>query len=76
MERDLKLNQTVQKRQKSHYSTLFFSFFYLIFSSFTFQMLTTFLVSSPKIPYPIASPPANQLTLSGFLAQVFPFTLA
>ena len=76
MERDLKLNQTVQTRQERDYSILFFSNFYLIISSFTFQMLTTFLVSSPKIPYPIASPPANQLTLSGFLAQVFPFTLS
>ena len=41
-------------------------------------MLTTFLVSSPKIPYAIGppSPHPNQPTLSGFLALVFPFTLA
>ena len=72
MERDLKLNQTVQK---SDYSILFFFIFYLIFSSFIFQMLTTFLISSPKIPYAIGAPP-NQPTLYGFLALVFPFTLA
>ena len=56
MERDLKLNQTVQTRQERDYSILFFFNFYLIISSFTFQMLTTFLLSSPKIPYPIAPP--------------------
>jgi hypothetical protein len=37
------------------------SFFYLIFSLFTFQMLSPFLVSCPKIPYPFPPPPLHLL---------------
>jgi hypothetical protein len=39
-----------------------------MFSSFTFQMLSPFLVSSPKIPYPLPPPPCystHQLPLPG-----------
>ena len=42
-------------------------------SSFTFQMLSSFLVSPPKPPYSIPSP-AYQPTHSSFLALAFPYT--
>ena len=45
-----------------------YSFFYQIFSSFTFQMLSPFLVSSPKVPYILPQP-----THSCFLALAFPY---
>ena len=55
---------------------LFFNsvYFYYIFSLFTFQMLSAFLVSSLKIPYPLPTPPAHQPTHSCFLALAFPYT--
>jgi hypothetical protein len=43
---------------------LFINYFYLIFSLFTFQMLSSFLVSPLKIPYAFPPPPAPQLTHS------------
>jgi hypothetical protein len=42
------------------------NFFYLIFSSFTFQILPPFLVSSPKVSYTLPHP-VPQPTLSHFL---------
>jgi hypothetical protein len=50
--------------------TIFFNFMYfshffnLIFSLFTFQMLSPFLVSPPKIPYHLTPSPAPQPTHS------------
>ena len=43
-----------------------------MFSSFTFQMLSPFLVSSPKIPYSLSTPPSPQPTHSHFLNWNFP----
>ena len=37
-------------------------------------MLSPFLVSPPKIPYPLPPPPAPQPTHSCFLALAFPYT--
>jgi hypothetical protein len=51
-----------------------FKNFLLDFSLFTFQMLSPFLVSLPKIPYLLSSPPAPQPTHSRFLALAFPYT--
>jgi hypothetical protein len=45
-----------------------------MFSSFTFQMLSHFLVSFPKTPYTLPIPPPPQPTYSHFLALVFPCT--
>jgi hypothetical protein len=43
------------------------AFFYQIFSSFTFQMLSLFLVSSLKVPYtlPLPCSPTHPLPLPG-----------
>ena len=70
MERDLKLNQTVQKSQKSHYSTFFFIFLFDIFFIYISNVnhFPTFLSKNPLSYCPT---PANQPTLSGFLALVF-----
>jgi hypothetical protein len=38
-----------------------------MFSSFTFQMLSPFLLSSTKVPYTLPLPPAPQATHSHFL---------
>jgi hypothetical protein len=48
--------------------------FSLDISSFTFQMLSSFLVSSLKTPYPLFPPPAHQPTHFCLLALAFPFT--
>jgi hypothetical protein len=49
-------------------------FFLLDFSSFTFQMLSLFLVSPPKVPYLVPTPPVPQPTHSLFLILAFPHT--
>jgi hypothetical protein len=51
----------VQRRVKHFFSFLFF--FYWIFSLFTFQMLSPFLVSPPETPCPIYLPPASMRVL-------------
>ena len=71
MERDLKLNQTVQTRQERDYSILFF--FQFLFDNFFIYIsnvnhFPTFLSKNPLSYCPT---PANQPTLSGFLALVF-----
>ena len=48
--------------------------FLLDISLFTFQVLSPFLVSPLKIPYPVPPPPVLQPTHSCFLAQAFPYT--
>jgi hypothetical protein len=45
-----------------------------MFSSFTFQMLSLSLDSSPKIPYTLPPPPTPQPTHSQFLALPFLYT--
>ena len=52
----------------------FLLFFNQIFSLFPLQMLSPFLVSPPKIAYPLPRPPAPQPTNSSLLAQAFPCT--
>jgi hypothetical protein len=46
----------------------------LLFSLFTFQMLSPFLVSPSKTPYFLLRPPAHQPTHSCFLALAFPYS--
>jgi hypothetical protein len=41
------------------FQIFYFLHFYYIFSSFTFQMLSPFLVSSPKISYPLLHCPCS-----------------
>jgi hypothetical protein len=53
----------------------FLSFYYML-SLFTFQMLSLFLVSPLKIPYPLPITPAHQPTHSCFLALAVPYTEA
>jgi hypothetical protein len=48
--------------------------FYEIFTLFTFQIVSAFLVSHPKIPYPTPLPPAHQPTYTSFLALALPYT--
>jgi hypothetical protein len=45
-----------------------------MFSSFTFQMLSPFLVSSLKTPYTLPTLPSPQPTHYHFLALAFPYT--
>ena len=45
-----------------------------MFSLFTFRMLSPFLVSPLKTPYPLLPPSAHQPTHTGFLALAFPYT--
>jgi hypothetical protein len=46
----------------------------IIFS--LFQMLSPFLISPPKTPYPVPPPPAHQPIHSCFLPLAFPYTVA
>ena len=48
----------IYSRIRFHFYFLIYNF-YLIFSLFTFQMLSPFLVSPLEIPYPILTPPAS-----------------
>jgi hypothetical protein len=45
-------------------SRISYLFYYWIFSLVIFQMLSTFLVTPPEIPYPIHTPPASMRVLS------------
>jgi hypothetical protein len=54
-------------------SKIILAFFFCIFSLFTFQMLSPFMVS-PQAPYPIPPPPTYQPTHSCFPVLAFPYT--
>jgi hypothetical protein len=55
--------------------TLFFKYSFLkLFSLFTLQILSPFLISPPKPPYPIPPLPAHQPTHSCFPILAFPYT--
>ena len=75
MERDLKLNQTVQERQESHYSILSFDFVLDIFFMYISNVNPFPSILSKN---PLFSPPphSKEPILSCFLALVFPYTLA
>jgi hypothetical protein len=69
-------NQYNHSTTNLHHSTMAVSFFFLfnIFTLFTFQMLSPFLVTPQKTPYPLFPSPAHQPTHSCFLALEFPYT--
>jgi hypothetical protein len=48
----------------THSQKVFFFFFYWIFSSFTFQVLSTFQVFPPEPPYPISPSPTSMRVLT------------
>jgi hypothetical protein len=55
--------------------TQVFIFIFLLDTFFIFiSNDIPFLVSPPKIPYPLLSPSASQTTHSHFLAQAFSYT--
>jgi hypothetical protein len=71
--RDLKL-QVYLVNLKSPYNSNSFLKKILLDVFITFQMLSSFLVSSLKFPYILPILPAPQLTHSHFLALILPYT--
>jgi hypothetical protein len=71
-----KSSRVLLPTEPSHQPLLFFNldYFYYIFSLFTFQMLSPFLVSTLQTPFPIPPSTAHQLIHSCFLALAFPYT--